>query len=209
MSARNSIAFSLLLGTLVTFGLALPVRAITPPVRIYKVTFRAKALLNAAAANISDTGYVVYDQSNPSNSVVIQLFKNKTYQEQTTTGMAAVLVPSQVTLVAYDTDSDTFADTEFASVGFTGSGLVSARAYIGTIPKAGFRVGAQTVNLTARSLKGKGSVSITTPNHFTVSDTWTLDTVHTFSPTGSLVSVSAGVGVMESYLNGLHYTKIQ
>jgi hypothetical protein len=192
--------FILLIGALFFVASACSAQA---AIRIYKVTFKATALLNPKANSFLDVGYVIYDSANPGNSQTVEIFKNKTYQING--GMLARIVPSQVALGALDTNADAVADTEAATVGFQSGGLYSARSYIGKIPPAGIRVGIVTVVLTAKSLKGQGEASNLGVNSFAISDTWTFDTL---SVTGNPANTAAGVLLVQALLQGKGYTQI-
>jgi hypothetical protein len=203
MNARKKFALPLILAALFFVGSSLPAQAV---VRIYKVTYSGKAVLFPKLRNFVDTGFVIYDTANPVNSATIQVFKNKTFQVNG--AMFADVFPSQVGLQPADRlpapAGDTINDTEFALIAFSNGNIRHARSLIGAIPKLPFRIGTTIFVNTAKSLKGVGSLTNPTFDHFTIKEAWTLDKLSASNP----ADINAGVVLVAAQLAAKGFTQI-
>jgi hypothetical protein len=168
------LALSVLLGA--TFlGVAAPRGEAA--IHIYKLTFAGKPLFfpkNPPLGNaVKSSGFLIYDTVNPANSQTVEVFKNKTFQFNGP--LLQRIFPSQISFAALDRNNDGTFETASALVGYQNGATNDARAYIGSIPKLGFRIKEILFTGIAKALKGTGAVTVGGLDHFTISDKWKLD----------------------------------
>lgn len=193
-----------LLGALLLFAATHEAQAV---IRIYKLTSSSRALLSPANS-ITISGYLIYDTANPANSQAIEVRKNRTYSVNTR--LLNVIVPSAIGLVPIDKTRDGVNDTEVALIGFSVNGVSYAGAYIGAIPRLGFRLNNSVVFQTAKSLKGTGSTTVSTQaqfENFTQSQTLTIDPLTAANPAPA--DTNQGVGLVTAKLAGMGFTNVQ
>jgi hypothetical protein len=175
-------------------------------VRIYKVTFTAKARVftktQPAGNTFKHSGYIVYAPPSIGGPAAqtIEIFKNKTYSVNGT--MRDTIAPGSVALVPIDRSRNSIFDHEYGLAGAGGMG----RSYLGVIPRNPFRIGNVTFTNTARSVLGRGSVlanGVVNPpvEHFTITDKWTLDVRSGAGP----VDTTAGVTLVTAFLASKGY----
>ncbi len=187
------------------------------PVRIYKVTYSAKArvfpgaLASAKGNSIKHTGYVVLQRG--VNVATIELFKDKTFQVNGGE-IFANIAPEFVGLSPINRSTRPGGFThEYGVVAGTSGNTTMARSYLGTIPRNGFRfnlVSFQNTNI-AKSVAGMGSMTKTFAGpfteHYTVKDKWTVDKL-SGDPVlsgGPAQDVNDGVGIVTAFLTRKRY----
>lgn len=201
---RNSMStWKKLLALIVGLGLyGACVSSAEAQVRIYKVTFNAKARVSPKAApkgfSFKHTGYVIYAPISIGGPAAqtVEVFKNKTFRRNGP--MLDTVTPGIVGLAPIDRDGNGVIDHEFAFAGANGM----ARSYLGKIPRNGFRFNVITFLQTAKSVAGRGSVLAA--DHFTVTDKWTMDKLSGAGP----ANTAAGVGLVKAFLEGKNYTDV-
>jgi hypothetical protein len=174
MRSKHSLVSTLFAAIFLFAASATPVQAI---VLVYKVTYTAKALLFPALHSFKDVGYVIYDTNTPGNSQTVQVFSNKTYAVNG--DMLSDIFPSQVAITPADRlpapAGDTINDTAFALIAFNNGNIFHSRSLLGAISKKPFSIGSTVFTNVSKSLKGKGSLTNATFDHFTVTESWVLD----------------------------------
>lgn len=172
-------------------------------VRVYKVTFNAKARVFPSSTpgrgnSFKHTGYIIYAPPSIGGPAaqVVEVFRNKTFQVNGP--MINTITPGIVALNPIDRSRNGVNDHEFGTA--TANGM--ARSYMGAIPRNGFRLGNVIFSQTAKSVSGRGSVIGT--DHFTVSDTWTIASQSGAGP----VNTAAGVTLVTAYLVGRGYVQV-
>lgn len=204
MKTGKSLSVTLLLAALV---FAVGVRPAHAAIHIYKVTFTATAQFFPKVAPLGNTqkatGYLIYDTATPNNSQTVQVFTNKTYKFNANGNLLGLIFPSQITISTLDRNNDGFFETANALVGFQSGATSVARSYIGTIPRPpGFKISGVFFNGIARSLKGAGSVVTSGVDRFTVSDTWTFDSLSALPAVTGSNNTNDGVTAVVAYLQG-------
>lgn len=173
-------------------------------VRIYKVTFTAKArafpkfvpALNGRSFRHS--GYIIYAPPSIGGPAAqtVEVFKNKTYQVNGS--MLGSITPQIVALTPIDRNNNGVPETEFGFAG--GNGM--ARSYMGKYPANGFRFGNVVFLQTARVLYGRGSVI--GADHWTVTDKWIMNTQSGAAP----ANTAAGVTLVTAFLAGKGFVSV-
>jgi hypothetical protein len=196
------LAFALLVGT--------GVSRIEAAIHIYKVTFVGKALffpkLVPIGNGIKHSGYLIYNTANPANSQTIEVFKNRTFQLNGQ--MLQAMFPSQIGIGAIDRDGNGINETASALIGFQSGGSTHARAYIGTVPAAGFRVNGVTFPGIARSLKGVGAVTSAGVDNFAVQDSWRFDPLSALQGVVGSNNTNDGVAAVQVHLQSRGYVQV-
>ena len=190
-------------------GLAIAIAMLAAPraeaaIRIYKVTIVQKAVF-FKENSITSVGYLIYDTTTPANSQTVEVFKNKTYA--TNGDLLQYIFPSQVALGTLDKNDDNVMDTEFALVGFqTGANptITQSRAYIGPVPKNGFRIGNTTFFQTAKALKGVGGVNVPGLDYFVRADSLKIDPLSGANP----ADTNAGITLVTAQLAAKGYSEV-
>jgi hypothetical protein len=175
-----------------------------PPIRIYKVTYSAKANFFSARIprgnSIRHSGYVVYNVLNPGESVTIEVLPQRRFQINGP--MAGNVVPGSIALSAFDRSGNGRLDTEFSFIALTGAGASRTGLIRGSVPSRGFRVGVVPFNSVSRSLNYRGARFTAGIDYFNLSGRWTIDTrLNRTTPN----SVAAGVILVETYLLGRNF----
>jgi len=183
-----------------------------PPIRIYKVTYSAKASLRPATVprgnSFRHTGYVIYNIQNPAQSVTVELLPQRRFQ--TNGPMLGNVVPSSVGLFTFDRTGNGVIDTEFSFIGLSGA-TASRTAFLrGPIPARGFRVGLVPFNNASRSLTyaGRRFDTLNFQGFFDVwnlTGKWRIDGVlNRTTP----ATVTDGVTLVQAHLLGRRFTSL-
>ena len=174
---------------------------------IFKVTYTGKAKflpkLLPDGNGIKITGYLIYDTAAPANSQTLELFSDKTYEVNTR--MLTLIAPDQVIFSPFDKNNDGFPEIASALVGFTvGNDTFVARSYTGTNPRVVYKVGGQFFS-GPRSVRGIGSVTVFNEDHYTISDTWTLDPLSGVAAVYNSINTNDGLTAVKNFVEARHY----
>lgn len=197
---------SLLVLTLALLSFAVSARDAQAAIRIYRISSVSRALL-VPQTSISVAGYLIYDTAAPGNSQTVEVRKNKTYVVNGR--LSGVILPGAINFRTLDLNRDTFVDTEFALIGFQGSGVTYAGAYGGPIPRNGFIINNTTFFQTAKGLRGGGTTTVNTQNqfeYFTQGQSLVIDALTASNP--APMNTTQGTSLVTARLTGFGYTAV-
>jgi hypothetical protein len=179
-------------------------------IHVYKITFVGTPLFFPKAPPLGNavksSGYLIYDTVTPGNSQAVEVFKNKTYQLNGP--LLTRIFPVAIGITPIDRNSDGFFETASSLVGFQSGGNTNARAYIGMIPKNGFKLGNVLFTGIARSLKGSGSVTSSAVDLFAIRDAWTLDALSALPGVVGSNNTNDGVAAVAVFLQSKGYVQV-
>jgi hypothetical protein len=173
------------------FCLAAGVREANALILVYKVTSTARSLNFPKTNSVTFTGYLFFDTNDASQSLTIELFRNKTYTQNR--GLFSLLTPANFNLNATDRNSDGVNDVVAPLIGVSGNGFIDARAMVGAVPRGGFKIGANPNAFTnvAKVLHGYGSRVVFGSDLFTRTDVLVIDALTGANPNTTTVARDA------------------